>query len=190
GKVDQPLTHAIALNHDHAGCHRAQLSADGKAFTFTGLPTAKYDLIFVTKDGAVYEGVELGADAEKLTGTPRANLDVRIAKADTFFNKAKLHRFGLAENGGTLWAFIERVRDKTILKQSGEQLKSNLRRFEVAEFTKAADDWTMVNTRHVYREEAPLGEGMAFAAHRFVPELGNIRVIDSAKELGTITLAR
>src|SRR4051812_15093945 len=44
GKVDQSLSHAIALHRDHVLCFRAELSDGGKAFRFTGLPTGKYDL--------------------------------------------------------------------------------------------------------------------------------------------------
>jgi hypothetical protein len=189
-KVDQALSHAIALHRDHAQCYRAELSDGGKALRFTGMPTGKYDLILITRGGSVYEGVFLGDAAESVQGASRRNLDERIAKADTFFNKAHLHRFGVSDGGDKLWAFIERMRDKEILRQSGEKLNSNLRRFEVVEFTKSADTWTQVNSRHLYREEEPIGEGMAFSSHHFVPTLGNIRVIDSVKDLGSIALAR
>src|SRR3954453_14885499 len=60
GTVDQPVTHALALNRDHVSCYKGELSADGKSFKITGLPTGKYDLIFVTKTNQVYEGLGLG----------------------------------------------------------------------------------------------------------------------------------
>ena len=188
GRVDQTLTHALALNRDRVQCFRAELSDGGKVFRFAGLPTGKYDLLLITKGDTIYEGLELGGDAEKLSGTPRKNLELRVTKSDTFFNKAQIHRVGLIEDGNKVLALIERVRDKLILKQSGEQLKSNLRRIEVADFVKAADDWTLTESRHLYREETPLGEGMGFCKHRLLTNLGNVRVIDAVKDLGTIAL--
>ena len=86
--------------------------------------------------------------------------------------------------------FVERIRDTLILRQSGETLNSILRRIEVVELIKAKDDWQMLNTRHLYREEAPVGPNMAFFTHKLVPELSNVRVIDSVKDLGSISLPK
>ena len=188
GRVGTELTHALALHRDRVQCFRAELSEGGKTFRFTGLPTGKYDLVLITKSGLVYEGLALGDAADKLAVTSRKNLDERVAKADTFFNKARIHRLGLSEDGETLLAFIERLRDKEILRQSGEVLNSNLRRFEVAQYTAAKDNWQQMETRHIYREEAPVGAGMGFFTSRELPQLGNIRIIDSVKDLGIIVL--
>jgi hypothetical protein len=179
------MTHVLALNRDHVQCFRAQLT--GREFKFIGLPTGKYDLVIVTKT-AVYEGLELGSDAGKVAATPRKNLETRLVKADSFFNKAKMHRFGLIDGGEKLVAFVERIRDKTILQQSGEQLMSNLRRFEVIDYVKSSDDWTEAESRHIFREEFKIGEGADFLRHKNVSELGNIRVIDAVKDIGSIVL--
>jgi hypothetical protein len=186
GRVDRELTHAIALHHDHKQCFRAGLSDGGKAFRFAGLPTGKYDLVLVAKSGAVFEGLVLGE--EPSIGTEeREHLFKSLNKADSFFNKWQLHRAGSVEGGEKLLLFVERIRDKTILKQSGEQLKSSLRRLEIAEMAKAADDWNFVDSRHIYREEHPLGE-LPFFYHGRIEKLGNVRVIDVVKDLGTIAL--
>jgi hypothetical protein len=187
GQINQELTHAIALEHNRVSCYKAELSG-GKAFRFTGLPTGKYDLVLITKTGCVYEGVMLGDDASKLSPAALKHVEESVAKADTFFNKYKIERMGLIDNGERLLAFVERLRDLQILKQSGEVLKSNLRRFEVIDFTKAGDDWQMMTNRHLYREEQPLGPNMAFCKHAFVPELMGIRVIDSVKDIGSVAL--
>lgn len=189
-KVDQELTHAIALNRDRVQCFKGELTDGGKAFRIAGLPTGKYDLILVTKAGTVFEGVDLGEDASKLPAVSVQNTEARIKKADTFFNQAKIHRNGLIENGEKQLLFVERLRDKEILTQSGEVLKANLRRLEVVELIKAADDWQFLNTRHVYREEAPVGAGMGFFTHKYVAGLGNVRVIDSVKDLGALALPK
>ena len=190
GKVNAELTHALALNRDYTQCFRGDLSDGGKAFRISGLPTGKYDLICVTKNGTVFEGVELGEDGSKLPPVSLKNSEARIKKADAFFPKATIHRFGLIEGGEKMMLFVERLRDTLILRQSGEKLDSNLRRLEVVELIKAKDDWQMLNTRHIYREEAPLVENMPFFTHKFVPELGNVRVIDSFKDLGSISLPK
>ena len=190
GAVDRELTHALAVNRDRVQCFRGEIGDDARSFRLPGLPTGKYDLVLVTRTNQVLEGLALGDDAEKLTGTPLKHFEERITKADKFFNRAKVHRFGFVDGGELMLAFVERIRDKLILKQSGEVLNSNLRRLEVIDLEKAADDWTMVTSRHIYREEAPVGEGMPFLQHRHVPALGNVRVIDSVKDLGSIKLPR
>jgi hypothetical protein len=62
-----------------------------------------------------------------------------------------------------------------------------LRRFEVATLVKAADDWDFLDSRHIYREEEPPGT-LSPSKHQRVEGLGNIRVIDAPKDLGTIAL--
>lgn len=190
GKVDTELTHAIALNRDYTQCFRGDLSDGGKSFRISGLPTGKYDLICVTKGGQIFEGVELGEDGSKLPPDSVKHFEARIKKADTFFPKAKIHRFGLIEGGEKMMLFVERLRDTLILRQSGEKLESNLRRIEVVELIKAKDDWQMLNTRHIYREEAPMVPNMPFFTHKFLPEFSGVRVIDSAKDLGSISLPK
>lgn len=188
GIVDRELTHALALNRDRVQCFRGALSDGGRSFKIASLPTGKYDLILVTKAGAVCEGIDLGEDVSKLSTVSLKNAEGRVMKSDTFFNKYKIHRAGLIEGGEKQLLFVERVRDKQILKQSGEVLNADLRRLEVVELIKAADDWQFLNTRHLYREEAQLGAGLGFFTDKFVPTLGNVRVIDSVKNLGSIAL--
>ena len=125
GKVDAELTHAIALNRDYTQCYRGDLSDGGKAFRIAGLPTGKYDLICVTKGGQIFEGVELGEDGSKLPPGSVKNSEERIKKADTFFPKPKIHRFGTIEGGEKMLLFVERLRDTYIFRQDGTQLTSN-----------------------------------------------------------------
>ncbi len=186
GRVDKELTHAIALSRDRKSCYRAELAEGGKAFKFGGLPTGKYDLVLVGKS-SVYEGLALGAKAVELTDDQKKHVAIRLNKADNFFNKWKLHRAGVEEDGEKLLCFIERMRDKEILKQSGEVLQSSLRRFEVATLNKANDDWDFADNRHIYREEQPLGT-LSPLKHEKVETLGNLRVIDVVKDIGNIVL--
>ncbi len=187
GKVDAALTHAIALERDRTSAYKATLSEENTRFQFVNLPTGKYDLLLFTKENSVFEGLQLGEPAELGAGGGRKNLEERIAKADAFFNQYKLHRMGVIEQGAKLLALVERVRDKETLTGGGEKLKGPVRRFELAQFDKAADNWSFMVNRHLYREEQTAG-GPDFLDSKFVPSLGNIRVIESLKDLGVITL--
>jgi hypothetical protein len=186
--VDRPLTHAIALERDRTSSFKGALSENGTRFVFNGLPTGKYDLILVTQDGFVLEGLLLGTGGEAVTGQGRRNFEERIEKADGFFTKYKLHRFGLVEDGSKILALIERMRDKESLEDASGK-KGPIRRFEIAEFDKAVDTWSFLRNRHLYREEDAPGRTAFFESH-FVPSLGGVRVIDSIKDLGTLNLPR
>ncbi len=186
-KVDAVLTCAIALERDRTSAYKGTLSEENTRFHFANLPTGKYDLLLFTKGRLVFEGLQLGEPADLGEGAGRKNLEERIAKADGFFNKYKLHRMGLIEQGAKLLTLVERVRDKETLTGGGEKLKGPVRRFELAQFDKAADTWSFMVNRHLYREEDAAGE-VEFLDSKFVSSLGNIRVIESLKDLGAITL--
>jgi hypothetical protein len=186
-KVDAALTYAIALERDRTSAYKATLSEENTRFHFPNLPTGKYDLLLFTKQGVLFEGLQLGEAFELGAGESRKNLEERIAKADAFFNKYKLHRMGVIEGGSKLLALVERMRDKETLTGGGEKLAGPVRRFEVAQFDKAADTWSFMVNRHLYREEEKAGQS-AFLDSKFVPALGSVRVIESLKDLGVISL--
>lgn len=189
GKVDAAITHAIALERDRKSCYKGAVGDGGKSFVFNGLPTGKYDLLLFTEDRVLMEGVFLGEPAEAAVKPSMKNLEERIEKADSFFNKYKLHRFGLIDEGAKLLAVVERMRDKETLTGGGEVLKGPVRRFEIAEFDKAADTWSFMVNRHLYREQdGP--EQTAFFESRHVAALGGIRVIDSLKDIGSVAGSR
>ena len=180
------ITHALAVNHDHLRVYRGQVSADGRAFSFTHLPVGKYDLVCVTKDRTVYEGLALGGDQPaNLPAASLANLRKRVEAQDAFFNHARIHRLGF--DGGDCLLFVERTSDRHILKQDGESLGADVCRLELLALSQAADDWQVTGTRHLYREEQPPG-GMDFLADIYVPEFTSVRVIDRMKDLGSVVL--
>jgi hypothetical protein len=187
GSVDTGLTHALAVDHGRSHVYRAELTDGGKAFRFAHLPVGKYDLVLVAKNRVMFEGLDIG-EVPALPPVSLKNLQARIAAADSFFNRHIIHRIGI--DGGRALAFVERIRDGLILKQSGEKLGSNLRRLEIVELVQATDDWQMAATRHIYREEEPIETAPPFMKHYFVSGLGNLRVVGSVKQLGALTLPK
>lgn len=180
------LTHALAVGHDRIHVYRAELAEGGKAFRFEHLPVGKYDLVLVAAPGIVFEGLALGGPPADPDPVPQKNLALRVAAADSFFNRHTIHRTGFGRDQALV--FVERIRDGLTLQQSGEKLDSNLRRLEIIELERAADDWQMSAARHIYREEEPVRASPPFMKHFFVSAIGNLRVVDSVKQLGTLTL--
>ncbi|MBC8126398.1 MAG: hypothetical protein H8M99_04525, partial [Gloeobacteraceae cyanobacterium ES-bin-144] len=109
-----------------------------------------------------------------------------VNKADSFFNRHVCHRSGI--EGDVVWVFVERIRDGQILRGSGEKLDACLRRLEIIELHEADDEWQMVGTRHLYREETPRIEGISFLVHQYLSTLGGLRIADSHRDLGIIDL--
>lgn len=181
------LTHAIAVERDRSRVYLAKLDAGGLEFRFPNMPIGRFDLVLVTRDGQVIEGLGLGEIA-KLPDDLARHLEAGVAKADSFFNRRVMHRTGI--DGEVALVFVERIRDGQILRGSGEQLDASLRRLEIIELHEADDEWQMVRTRHLYREEAPRGAGLPFLTHRQLPALGNLRVADTPHDLGSIDLTK
>ena len=187
GRVDGgALTHAIAVERDRTRVFLAELADQGKSFRFSGLPVGRYDLVLITTDGRVCEGLNIGEPKPGLSAASCKYLEDRVAKADTFFNRYQINRIGFA--GDRAFLFVERLRDRTILRQSGENLGAYLRRFEIIEMEEATDDWQMIGTRHLYREETPDRDNVSFSRHHNLPALGGLRVADSARDAGLIHL--
>ena len=187
GSVNAVITHAIAVNHDRLRVYRADMSDGGKTFVFSHLPTGKYDLVLVGKEHVVFEGLSLGEE-KPATELPPGSLDhlkTRVAAQDAFFNRCRLQRVGF--DGGNALVFVERTTDRQTLRQDGTKLNATIRRLEIMEIAQAADDWQVTTTRHLYREEQP-PEGIDFLKHAYLPEIGNLRVIDRVKDLGSILL--
>ena len=186
GKVQgAQLTHAIAVERDRKRAYLAALGNGGTGFRFANLPVGRFDLVLVTRDNRVIEGLELGAKPQLPAGSAK-HLGGGVAKADSFFNRRIIHRYGVSE--GVALVFTERIRDETILRGSGERVNACLRRLEIIELREASDDWQMVGTRHLYREETPLVKGIPFLKHQHLPSLGALRVAGRARDLGVINL--
>jgi hypothetical protein len=188
GKVSgSKLTHAIAVERDRKRVYLAAIAGGGTGFHFEKLPAGRFDLVLVTSDNRVVEGVGLGAET-KLTDDRAKHLKEGVAKADSFFNRHQIHRIGVGE--GFVLVFAERIRDGVILRGSGEKIDACLRRLEIIELREAEDEWQMVGTRHLYREETPQIKGIPFLSHIHLPALGGLRLAGTPKDLGIIDLPK
>lgn len=181
------LTHAIAVERDRKRVYLAALGGGGGSFRFEKLPVGRFDLVLVTRKGRVFEGLGLG-EAPKLPEDRLKHLEDGVAKADSFFNRHVIHGFGVG--GGGALVFVERIRDGSILRGSGEKIDACLRRLEIIELREAGDDWQMVGTRHLYREETPPIKGIPFLTHSRLPALGGLRLAGAPKDIGTIDLSK
>jgi hypothetical protein len=181
------LSHAIAVERDRKRVYLGTLSGGGTGFHFEKLPVGRFDLVLVTKDNRVIEGLGLGEEP-KLSEDRAKHLEAGVAKADSFFNRRLVHRIGVGD--GIALVFAERIRDGTILRGSGAKIDACLRRLEIIELREADDDWQMVGTRHLYREETPRIKGIPFLSHSYSPLLGGLRLAGAAKDLGSIDLTK
>jgi len=181
------LTHAIAVERDRKRVYLAVLENVGAGFRFEKLPVGRFDVVLVTQDKRVFEGLRLGG-TEALPEDRAKLLELGVAKADSFFNRHILHRTGV--DGEVALVFVERIRDGQILRGSGEEIDACLRRLEIIELRQADDEWQMVGTRHLYREETPKIKGIPFFTYLHLPLLCGLRVAGTAKELGIIDLSK
>lgn len=181
------LTHALAVERDRTRVFRAVLDGAGTGFRFEKLPVGRYDLVLVTGDNRVMEGLALGP-APTLPEERARHLEQGVAKADSFFNRHASHRAGI--EGEIALVFVERIRDGQILRGSGEEIQACLRRLEIIELREADDEWQMVKTRHLFREETPKIKGIPFLAHQYLPALGGLRIAAAPRDLGVIDLTK
>ena len=181
------LTHAIAVERDRTRVYLATLDGAGAGFRFEKLPVGRFDLVLVTKDNRVIEGIGLGP-AAALPEDRAKHLEQGVTKADSFFNRHVSNRTGV--EGEVALVFVERIRDGQILRGSGEEIDACLRRLEIIELREADDEWQMVKTRHLYREETPRIKGIPFLIHQHLPALGGLRVGANPRDLGIIDLTK
>lgn len=181
------LTHALAIERDRTRVYRAALDGAGTGFRFEKLPVGRFDLVLVTTDNRFIEGLALGAVPD-LAEDRAKHLQQGVAKADSFFSRHRRHRTGI--EGEVALVLVERIRDRRILRGSGEPIDANLRRIEIIELREADDDWQMVNTRHLFREETPRIKGIPFLEHHHHPALGGLRLASAPRDLGVIDLTQ
>jgi hypothetical protein len=152
-----------------------------REFSFSGLPMRKYDLIFVFDDD-FYEGLELVREEDTLTDEDRAKIKATIDKAEPYFTRRIIHRVqGTTGRGNMARAICTFLRDRA--STNGSDYRRTFRLYILKD---VGPGWQVVRSRDLY----PIWTAPVHATpkHHFDPKLSQIRVTDSVKDLGTITL--
>ncbi len=188
---DKPLAQVFALPpQDVTRVYRGAVGADGRSFTFHGLPVGKYDLVVLYEDG-FYEGLTLTRDADQLTDRDRELIATVITRAVPFFDTKAIQRCaGTTGADGKARCVLQELRTKKILAQSAEELKGyQIRSIKLAWLEDVGIvGWQLVNTREIVRQEVAPGARKGVLPHYYRTELGDIRVIDAMKDLGPLNL--
>jgi hypothetical protein len=168
------------------------LGEQGRSFRFTGLPIGKYDLVVVFEN-RFYEGLTLnrnGAEKPPLTTKDQTQIAETINKSTPFFDTKKIHRVeGYTGRAGQARCVLQDLRTRPTTLQSGDVRGDiQIRSLKLALLEDVNIGWSLENTREFLRQEVAGSEFRGLLPHQYSPRLSNIRVIDSVKDLGKISL--
>jgi len=169
--------------------YQGTVTEDGKIL-FTGLPTAIYDLVMVAAD-RFYEGCRLSRDPDTLTDRDRQLIAFTINKSVPFFDTKKIHRCeGLAGRSGKVRCVLQEMRTHPVTLQDGTtRTDIQVRSIKLAFLEDVGEiGWQMVQTREIVRTEVGPRDLKGLLPHCYLPVLGDIRVVDTDKDLGELNL--
>ena len=166
-----------------------EVMGDQREFRFTGLPVGKYDLFVLYRDG-FYEGLTLTREDNTLTDADQASIKAAIMKSTPFFNEKAIHRCeGTTGHAGQARCVLQEVRTRPITLQSAEvRADIQVRSIKLALSEDVDIGWSVVNTREIVRQEVAATDTRGILPHHLSTNLGDIRVIDTIKELGELSL--
>jgi len=172
--------------------YKGEVLGEGRAFRFTGLPVGKYDLMVVFGN-RFYEGLSLnkaGADKPPLTSKDQTQIETTINKSVPFFDTKKIHRIeGYTGRAGQARMILQELRTRPTTLQSGDiRGDIQIRSLKLALLEDVNIGWSLEDTREFLRQEVSSTDFRGLLPHQFSPRLSNIRVIDSIKDLGKISL--
>lgn len=175
------------LQTDPNRCYMASYLNDG--WVVKGLPVGKYDLVLVFDD-RFCEGLTLTKAENSLTKADLASIERIITNSVPFFDTKKIHRAeGVTGHGGKASIVFQEVRTRPVLLQTFEVRKDiQIRSIKIGLLEEVNVGWQLVNTREIKRVEVGGQMPKGVIPHFYVKELGNIRVTDSIKNLGEISL--
>lgn len=181
---------ADTLKDDKPKVYKANLSADGHAFEFSNLPTAKYDLLLIFPEG-FYEGITLSRDTSTLVTNDWKSIIGILSKSEPFFEVKRIHRLD-GNTGETGWAqcVLQEVRERPVTLQDASWHKEiQIRTIKIARFEDVGPAWQLLVTREIVRQEIAGKEHKGLLPHAFCPDqLGKVRVVDTVKDMGTLDL--
>ena len=173
-----------------ARVYAGRVGADGRSFEFSGLPTGKYDLMLLY-DAFFIEGFRLCRDTDNLTEADRKSIKATIDRSVPFFDTKVIHRAeGTSGREGKTLCVLQEMRTRPVTLQSAEVRNDiQIRSLKLATLEDVgAVGWHLTNTREIVRQEVGGGHRTGPIEHRNAPEIGNVRVVDSMKDLGTLEL--
>jgi hypothetical protein len=187
GKIKSPMTpieQILAIPADEPR-FVYEGKRNGTAFSFSGLPMGKYDLV-VIYDNSFYEGLRLHRERDTLTAEDRKKIEASITKSEPFFNTKIIHRLeGTTGRGNLCRAICTYVREKSAVDYAGE-LEGFRRTFKIVILKDVGPGWQIVRSRDLF----PLSVEKVNARprHFHSDSISGIRVSDYEKDLGMISL--
>jgi len=194
GNVTSPISAAVLVGANLTSIYNGTVAPDKRSFEFKGIPVGKYDILLFdepadkTIKGAIYSGLSVTPGKADVPAQFADRFMERTRLNDKFFSRFNIAAFSFTEGNSIGLAVIERIKESPITHMDGTVQKYYLRRVELATMELAVDDWKTNTNRHVYRVEMPMETGKPFLDYIPVPALGRIRVVDSVKDLGSISL--
>jgi len=186
-----PVQQAFAIDNGNPKLvYQGTVTEDGKEIRFTGLPGAIYDLLLVAPN-RFYEGCRLARDPDTLTDRDRQAIAFTINKSIPFFDTKKIHRCeGTTGRNGRVRCVLQEMRTHPVMLQSGvERTDIQVRSIKLAILEDVGETgWQLVQTREIVRTEVGPNDMKGLLPHCYLPVLGNIRVVDTDKDLGELNL--
>ena len=176
------------LQSDYRKVYSGETSAEGE-FSFAGLPTGKYDLLIMYPD-CFYDGILLGRELNTLTSKDVDAISVSIMKATPFFETKKIHRYaGVTGHAGKARVVLQELRTRPVtLQDASVRADIQIRSIKIVLLEDVNLGWSIVETREVIRQEVGGAEQKGVLPYYFNACLGNIRVIDTVKNVGSLML--
>ena len=187
-----PLQIALAIpesNQEHV--YRATLGSDGKDVSFSHIPVSMYDLVLITGDH-FYEGISLNRDENSLTDTDLKAIEEIFSRSVPFFNVKRTEAVkGTPGDNGQATALVQWTRTgDNLLNQNGDHLVGHqIRSLRLAFLADVGPGWQVTATREILRTAVFPDMTKGFLPIIYVDALNGIRVTDSVKDIGTVTLS-
>ena len=191
----EPLVAAFAIpQSDQMLVYRAEVNPNGSEATFTGLPIAKYDLILQFHSG-FYEGITLNRDEDDLTPQDLQSIQAAVEKSNPFFEVKKIYRAKGATGKGTGTAMVvleqlRRIKPGAVtLNFDGMDMKYFFRSVDLTFLEDVGPAWQILKNSEIARMDIPPTDPYHdIVPIRYSEDLGNIRVTDSVKDVGPVSL--
>jgi len=189
-----PIEQILALPPDEVSfAYEGKVTGDDRrGFLFENLPMRKYSLV-VIYDKRFIEGIQLHREESTLTKQDIEELESTIQKSEPFFNHKTIHRLeGETGRGNFAQAIVTYFSGKKtityITAPSAPEGREYRRTFKLVLLKDVGPGWQIVKARDLYPKSVAAGEGEP--DHEYSKTLSGIRVTDTTKDLGELTLSR